>query len=150
DEIQNQINGWALDPVPEIARAKAKVKQAVQQFFQLGLVADPKREAEKVYNLYKALFNLAKIYVRKGVKTVAEFAQGLGLEVNLLLERAWNDASSGTMAQSAADLDLQIVTEVMDQAKERKFSMRLNADTRIAEPIRNAVGNATYQPVPNA
>lgn len=129
--------------------AKDQLRQAWADLQTLGIMADPKRDAEKAFAFYKALFKLATAYARHGVKTAAEFAERLGMELNAVITAAWDDAAAGKPKSSPMHLEPGAVAELVDGARDRKFSLRFDADPRMAADLRAAAGNRTYLPIGN-
>lgn len=136
----------------ELARAKAQFSEALEALFlpKMGIVMDPRRESEKVFNFYRALYNLAQLYIRKGVRSAEEFAKAVGVKLNTLVRQVWEDASAGQPKTSAGQLELATVLETVLEFRERQFSGRFDADERIDPKIREATDNRTYQQVGNA
>lgn len=132
-----------------IREAKRRVRAAWDDMMTLGIVADPKRDAEKAFRFYKELFGLAREYIAKGVKTLEEFAAKIGGQANGLLKMAWDDAVAGRPKTNALQLEPKVVNEVMDGGRRRNFSERFAADERIAPELRAATGNERYIPMPN-
>lgn len=137
------------EPTP-VQQAKAELRQAWADLQQMGIMADPKRDAEKAFALYKALFKLATAYAKQGMRSAAEFAAKLNLKPSAILNAAWEDARKGTAKTKAQDLDAADVAELAEGFKTRQFSERFAEDERIDPAIREATGNQTYQAIPNA
>lgn len=132
-----------------IARAKADVREAWDAMRVVGIMSDPKADAQKAFNLYKALFKLAAAYSQKGMKSAEEFAAKVGLKLNAVVQAAWDDAVAGKAKVSPLDLQPATVSELVEGFRDRKFSRRFADDERIAPQIRAATGNAQYQEMPN-
>lgn len=132
-----------------LAKAKTRVKDAAGRFVQLGIIANPQEDAKKVWELYLALADLAKIYIERGVKSVGEFAQEIGTGVTTVMTRAFNDALNGDIKSEPNDLGEGFMQDAAQEFRTRKFSRRLEADDAIAYEIRQATGNAEYVPIPN-
>lgn len=111
-----------------IEAAKADVRQAWGDLQTLGIVQDPKRDAEKAFALYKALFKLATAYAKKGMKTAAEFAAKTGLKLDAIVQAAWEDAVAGKAKPNALELDVAAVTDLTDNLRQHKFSQRIAPD----------------------
>lgn len=132
-----------------IAQAKADVREAWDAMRVVGIMSDPKADAQKAFNLYKALFKLAAAYSQKGMKSAEEFAAKVGLKLNAVVQAAWDDAVAGKAKASPLDLQPATVSELVEGFRDRKFSRRFADDERIDPRIRGATGNAQYQPIPN-
>jgi len=63
---------------------------------ELGIIHDPKREAQKLYDFHVALVEAAKDAIKLGVVSAKEFADHIGRRVDDFLERAWDDAYNQT------------------------------------------------------
>lgn len=133
-----------------IAQAKADVREAWDAFKVVGIMPDPKADARKVFDLYKALFKLASAYVKEGMKSAGDFAKKVGLKHDAVLDAAWNDAVAGKARSNPDELDGKVVSEIVEGFRDRKFSRRFAQDERVAPEIRQATGNAQYQEMPNA
>lgn len=132
-----------------IAQAKADVREAWDAMKVVGIMSDPKADAQKAFNLYKALFKLAAAYSQKGMKSAEEFAAKVGLKLNAVVQAAWDDAVAGKAKASPLDLQPATVSELVEGFRDRKFSRRFADDERIAPQIRAATGNTQYQEMPN-
>ncbi len=132
-----------------IAQAKAGVREAWDAFKVVGIMPDPKADARKVFDLYKALFKLASAYVKEGMKSAKDFAAKIGRPHDAMIDAAWNDAVAGKARSNPDELDAKVVSEIVDGFRDRKFSRRFAEDQRIAPAIRQQTGNSQYQPVPN-
>lgn len=133
----------------ELQRAQAELREAWQAFFKMGIMPNPEEDARKVYAFYRALYKLAAVYAKQGVKTAAEFAQRAGLKLTAIVQAAWDDAKAGKPKGRPEDLERSSIDALADGFRARKFSIRFDADERIAPEIRAATGNAEYQPIPN-
>lgn len=119
--------------------------------FDLGIVHDPEKEARKLYALYKALRRLAKVYISRGVKTLEAFAKEIGMKVDRMVRRAWEETKAGKPEVSFDEFqsDTDLIEESAKQYQQRKFSRRFDQDERIHKDIRNKTGNREYGPIPN-
>lgn len=59
---------------------------------------------QQMFVYYGKLVKLAAVYAQQGVKTAAEFAAKLGIRLNAMVQRAWDDAQAGTVATTAEEL----------------------------------------------
>lgn len=133
----------------ELQRAQAELREAWHAFFKMGIMPNPEEDARKVYAFYRALFKLAMVYAKQGVKTAAEFAERAGLKLTAIVQAAWDDAKAGKPKGRPEDLDRASIDDLADGFRNRKFSIRFDADERVATEIREGTGNAEYQPIPN-
>lgn len=137
----------------EIQAAVQKVKDAYWNMGNSGIAYMPEAEARKVFEFYQALYGLARVLIRRGVKSVQEFARRARQPLTPFLEKVWADANANQPAASAHQLDQQLnpedVADLLTAMRERKFSQRLADDHRINPLIRGRTENAQYQPMPN-
>jgi len=131
-----------LANIPEIKKAKAKVKEASAKAKKvrsdknnLGVADDPfeqaKREAEADRELFDAYVDLAKEYVKYGVKTVEDFAKQLGEEVTDVIKRAWESANG-----MDGSLDKEILPEnFVSDEKPRTTSAKNEVTDRELEEL---------------
>ena len=119
----------------------------------LGIIYDPKVEAQKLYNFHKALFNAAKLAIRLGVNDVQAFAASIGKNrVDKFTQRAWDDAQRDlngqpTIINSEADMlnaTYQKVAESYDkQYKDAAIAKRSFFD-RVTEAFHKNWFEADY------
>jgi len=90
-----------------VAEAKKKSIDTKSDGDKLGARNDPfeqaKREAEADRELFDAYVDLAKEYVKYGVKTVEDFAKQLGEEVTDVIKRAWESANGDIIPNDLGD-----------------------------------------------
>jgi len=90
-----------------VAEAKKKSSDTKSDGDKLGVRNDPfeqaKREAEADRELFDAYVDLAKEYVKYGVKTVEDFAKQLGEEVTDVIKRAWESANGDIIPNDLGD-----------------------------------------------
>lgn len=83
----------------ELAKAKAEAKKVRDSKNNLRAVDDPfeqaKREAEADRKVFDAYVNVAKEYIKQGIKSVEEFAKEIGEDVSDLMKGAWETANGG-------------------------------------------------------
>ena len=78
----------------QIQEAKDNLSNLINQGKNIGIAFDPKREAERQFNIHKALVTLAKLYIQKGILTAQDFANEVGLKLQDI-SKAWNEANGG-------------------------------------------------------
>ncbi len=89
--VENTGAGQVADLSPRQA-ARQEVQDAWNSFKETGIISDPKVQAEKSARFYKSLVNLAKEEIRAGAKTLEEFAERAGIEINAAVRHAWETA----------------------------------------------------------
>jgi len=130
-------------------KAKQRLRDAWGDMLILGAAHDPRRDARKAWEFYKAAADLARIYIAEGVRDVSQFARDLGLEVTELLRRAWADALGGRIASSPEELGSDFAVDQAVRYRERRFSRRLAEDDSLTTEVREAAGNREYLPTSN-
>lgn len=78
----------------DIQAQKDALKKLLQSGDNLGIALDPKAEAKRQYQIHKTLVTLAKLYIQKGVQTVSDFANEVGIRIQDA-QRAWDEALLG-------------------------------------------------------
>lgn len=121
-----------------IKEAKKNLADLFSQTTRMGFAFDPKKQAEVQYNIHKTLVNLAKLYIEKGINTVADFANSLKLKVQDV-QRAWDEANGGKVIT-----EKMLEREPYDQDSIRKaiLSEQINyAQTQSEQAAEQAINN---------
>jgi hypothetical protein len=74
----------------KLAAAKAKLDAAKKN---MGVAQDPKQRAKDLFEYHSSLVDVAKEYIKYGVKNVKDFAKELGEEVGSSVRAAWDEAN---------------------------------------------------------
>lgn len=151
----------------EFQSALEELKDAASKFLpgvKLGIVDDPKTTKADRLAVSNALFKLAKIAIKNGVKTVEEFAVAVGVKVSDAIRSIWEHAQTSdapyvpTEAVSK-DIDAVAKTKISQPNRTAKsliseFS-KIQSDTPSlrggnANAIRRAFAEQTKNPVADA
>ena len=83
-----------------LAEAKRKREEFAKNKNKLGAVKDGFSEAEEQAKIDRELFDayvdVAKVYIKKGIKSAKEWADAIGEELTQTLKNAWDEANSGS------------------------------------------------------
>ncbi len=110
----------------EIVAKKTKLKESYAATKQMNIVYDPKVQAEQQAEFYKDLVDLAGLYIKKGIKTVEEFARELEMKVTPALRHAW-DAAKGDQTKATYEaLSDNLKGEVNSSLKQAQTEVMLN------------------------
>lgn len=74
----------------KLAAAKAKLDASKNN---MGVAQDPKQRAKDLFEYHSSLVDVAKEYIKYGVKNVKDFAKELGEDVGGSVKAAWDEAN---------------------------------------------------------
>ena len=74
----------------KLAAAKAKLDASKKN---MGVAQDPKQRAKDLFDYHSSLVDVAKEYIKYGVKNVKDFAKELGEKVDGSVKAAWDEAN---------------------------------------------------------
>ncbi len=86
-----EVGGKMVGIDAKLADVKTRLKTAIDKgILERGAINDPESA-----QFYKDLVEAAGLYIQKGILTVEQFAKELGVKVNDLVQKAWDEASKG-------------------------------------------------------
>jgi hypothetical protein len=91
---------------------------------ELGIIYDPKREAQKLYDFHVALVDAARDAIKLGIVSAKEFADHIGRKVDDFLERAWDDAYKQTKGEEPTVVSVEFFEKM---PVKRKFYSKEDA-----------------------
>lgn len=124
-EVKADVKAEKIDA--DIQEAKDELKNAFDEWKditdpnKMGIAKDPKKEAEAMYRIHKALVKYAKAYIAKGINDIKKFAASIGITAKQA-KQAWDEAT-GVKVYKKEELDYN-VSDLTKEAIKRGINVR--------------------------
>ena len=125
-----------------IEAQKAKIKELRDKRKNQGIAADPKQDAQDMYDMHKAYVSMAKSFIELGVSKIEEFAKELGEKINDTIKRAWDEASTGEVVVKGVEYFEKetIATKPEKEVKVKGEKEPIGVTNAYTEAMRAALG----------
>lgn len=98
--IEKEIT--ALQKATEARKAAKDKLSAIRK--RMGIAKDPMEEAQALFDYHKALVSEAKEFIKEKVDDINEWAKSIGEKVNVVIQKAWDEAKGAKPIDKPEDL----------------------------------------------